>query len=129
MRSDEDEVQAAEQELRVAMLSNDTAALTRLLHDQLVFVGPDGRVVGKADDLAAHRARRLRLTRLELAELAIKPDVDSDDVHTEALAVLAGTFDGAVCDGRYRYRRTWRKTAVGWQIIAGGVSPEPASSG
>ncbi len=105
------------------MLTNDVAALTDLLHDDLVFTGPDGAIVRKQDDLAAHAARRLRLTRLDLEEMHI----DGDELVAEVTvrAILAGTFDGNVCDGGYRYTRTWRKEGGRWQVIAGSVSAEP----
>jgi hypothetical protein len=48
------------------MLTNDVAALAVLLDDELVFVGPGGAVVRNQDDIAAHAARRLRLSRLDV---------------------------------------------------------------
>ena len=63
MKSLEHEVLDAEKRLRVAMLTNDVAALADLIHDDIVFTGPDGAIVRKQDDLAAHAAGRLRLTR------------------------------------------------------------------
>jgi ketosteroid isomerase-like protein len=118
--SEEDEVRDAEEALRVAMLTNDVAALGSLLHDDLAFSGPDGVMVGKTDDLSAHTARRLRLTRLDFEEQQIA--VEGLVAHVTVRAILAGTFDGNPCDGRYRYMRTWRKVDGRWQIVAGGVT-------
>ena len=105
------------------MLTNDVAVLAHLIHDDLVFTGPDGAIVRKEDDLAAHAARRLRLTRLDLQDANI--DVDDLVNKVTVRAVLTGTFDGNVCDGSYRYTRTWRKDGGRWQVIAGSVSVEP----
>lgn len=111
----------AEAQLRAAMLGNDVATLARLLHDDLAFTGPDGATVGKQDDLAAHAARRLQLTRLDLEDQQI--EIDGALAVVTVRATLVGTFDGRVCDGSYRYTRTWRKTGdEQWQIIAGQVS-------
>jgi ketosteroid isomerase-like protein len=123
MESLEQEVRDAEDRLRMAMLTNDVAALADLIHDDLVFTGPDGAIVRKQDDLAAHTARRLRLTRLDLEDAKI--DIDDLVAKVTVRAVLAGTFDGNVCDGSYRYTRTWRKDGGRWQVIAGSLSPEP----
>ena len=120
METWEREVRAAEEELRLAMLTNDVAALGRLLDDELVFSGPDGAVVGKAEDLAAHAARRLRLTRLDLDDVQLSAGDDSTVV-VSVRARLVGQFDGQSCDGDYRYTRTWRKRGGAWQIVAGGV--------
>jgi ketosteroid isomerase-like protein len=125
MDSARGEIRDAEERLRAAMLANDVDALAALLHDQLVFQGPDGVSVGKEDDLAAHRARRLRLTALDLHEMEI--DVDGSVARVTVRAVLSGTFDGHPCDGSYRYTRTWRKTGADWQIIGGGVTAEPSA--
>jgi ketosteroid isomerase-like protein len=118
----EHEVHDAEDRLRAAMLTNDVAALIDLLHDDLVFAAPDGAIVGKKDDLAGHAARRLRLTRLDFEDAHI--EVDGFVARVTVRAILAGTFDGGICDGSYRYRRTWRKDGGRWQVIAGSVSAE-----
>ncbi len=118
----EREVRDAEEHLRVAMLNNDVASLNQLLHHDLKFTGPDGSTVGKEDDLAAHRARRLRLSQLELEDMHV--DVNDLVARVTVRAILTGTFDGTVCDGPYRYTRTWKKTGGQWQVVAGGVSAE-----
>ena|SRR5579864_6642165 len=122
MKPLEHEVRDAEERLRVAMLTNDVAALTDLLHEDLVFTAPDGAIVAKEDDLAAHAARRLRLTQLDLEEASI--EVEDFTARVAVRAILAGTFDGNVCDGRYRYTRTWRHEGGRWQVVAGSVSVE-----
>jgi ketosteroid isomerase-like protein len=52
-------------------------------------------------------------------------DVDDSIAKVMVRAILAGTFDGNICDGTYRYTRTWRKDCGRWQVIAGSMSPEP----
>jgi ketosteroid isomerase-like protein len=124
MKTPEHEVRDAEERLRVAMLTNDVATLTDLLHDDLVFTAPDGACVRKQDDLAAHAARRLQLTRLDLDGACI--DIDGFVARVTVRAILAGTFDGTVCDGSYQYTRTWRKGGGRWQVVTGRVTVEPS---
>ena len=124
MKPLEQEVRDVEERLRVAMMTNHVAALADLIHDDLVFTGPDGAIVRKQDDLAAHAARRLRLTRLDLQDMSV--DVDDLVAKVTVRALLAGTFDGNVCDGSYRYTRTWRKEGGRWQVIAGSLNVEPS---
>ena len=53
------------------MLAGDVDELDRLLDDALLFVGPDTRVYGKADDLALHRTRTTRFTCLDARDLRL----------------------------------------------------------
>lgn len=52
-----DEILRAEASLRQAMLESDVEALDRLVHDRLLFAGPDGAVYRKEDDLRVHRSK------------------------------------------------------------------------
>ena len=58
----------AEQRLPAAQLESDLAALDLLLHPDLTFVGPDGRLSDKAADLHVHRVGTMRLDVLEPQE-------------------------------------------------------------
>ena len=117
--SGDDDILALEAELRAAMMANDVAALERLLDDGLVFAGPDGAVATKADDLAAHRARRLRLTRLDPSDRHV---LRLGDVAVVSVRMdMAGSWDGAPLDGAYRYTRVWCARPEGWRIVAGQV--------
>jgi ketosteroid isomerase-like protein len=112
---------AREAELRLAMLFGDVVALARLIDDALVFTGPDGAVVGKADDLEMHRSGRVRMTTVELGERQIvhlAPSIVLVVVRVE----LAGTFDGVAFQGPYRYTRIWAERPDGWRIVGGHVS-------
>ena len=66
-----DPIEQLEAELRTAMLTDDLAALDRLIDDDLVFTGPDGGVASKADDLEMHRTSQIRMTRLDPSERRI----------------------------------------------------------
>ena len=119
----DDPILAREAELREAMLTNDVAALDRLIDDTLMFVALDGSVVGKEDDLAAHRARRLRLVSLEPSDRHVQRH-GPIAVVTVRMA-LDGTWDGAPASGVYRYTRVWRERPDGWRIVAGHLSVVP----
>lgn len=55
------EFEALEGQLRLAQLTADVDVLDRLIADDLLFTGPDGALVTKADDLAP-RGRSLVAT-------------------------------------------------------------------
>ena len=116
----DDPILSAEADLREAMFANDVAALDRLLDDALVFTALDGSVVGKQDDLDAHRARRLRLERLDPSERRIvrcgSTAVVSVRMETE------GTYDGVPVGGPLRYTRVWCERDGAWRVVAGHMS-------
>ena len=119
----EEAILAREEELRQAQLSGDVAALDRLIDDALVFTALDGRVVGKADDLALHRSGRLRITRMDPADrhiLHLGPVVVVS-VLMQASAIL----DGGEVSGPLRYTRVWCERADGWRVVAGHMSAVP----
>lgn len=115
-----DPILACEAELQAAMLANDVAALDRLIDDALMFTTLEGAVVGKQDDLDAHRARRLRLTRLEPSERRVQRYGATAVVSVRM--EMAGTWDGAAVGGLLRYTRVWVERPEGWRVVAGHMS-------
>lgn len=109
-----------ERDLRRAQLSGDVAALDRLIDDELRFVGPDGLIYRKADDLEAHRGGAIRITRLDPSEEHIQR---FDDMAVVSVRMeMAGSFNGQPFSGPFRYTRLWCERANGWRIVAGHVS-------
>ena len=109
-----------EEALRSAMLANDVETLTELLDDELVFTGPDGQVLSKADDLIVHRDRLLRLEKLNLYGGQIHRIGEIIVVTTKA--TLAGHFGSTPFDGEFAYTRLWRQSGATWRIVAGHAS-------
>jgi hypothetical protein len=117
----EDQIWEAEERLRQAMLHNDVRMLDELIAPDLLFTGHVGQLASKADDLAAHQARLLRLTEIEPLErhILIRDGIGVVSV----LMHLVGTYDGAPIDQRMRYTRVWATSGDGSvQIIAGHMS-------
>ncbi|MBB6583598.1 nuclear transport factor 2 family protein [Ralstonia solanacearum] len=110
-------IEPYEAALRTAMLANDVEALDPLLDDDLVFTAPDGQVLSKDDDLSAHRAKLLRLERLDLHET--RAHAVGEMILTTTKAVLAGDFAGAPIGGTFAYTRLWRRSGARWRIVAG----------
>jgi ketosteroid isomerase-like protein len=112
---------ASERAIRAAQLAGDVDALDQLIDDELVFTGPDGNVHSKQDDLAAHRAGVVRITRLDPSEEHIQ---ELGDVAVVSVRMdMAGTVNGAAFAGPFRYTRVWVRRSDSWRIVAGHVSP------
>jgi hypothetical protein len=113
------EILHMEERLRVAMLASNVPELDALIDEQLLFVGPDGNLYGKADDLELHRSGETQFTRIELDEMQIQQYENTAVV--VVLANMAGSFKGQAFAGYNRYTRTWILSPEGWQIVSGSV--------
>lgn len=103
-----------------AQLKGDVAALDRLLDDELYFTGLGGGAFSKADDLAAHRAGQLRITKMRPLDRHITSlgPVAVVSVLMDAEAVVAGVANVATL----RYTRIWHQRPDGWKVVAGHMS-------
>src|SRR5688500_9895097 len=63
-----EEIIDAEKQLQQAMVKNDVPALERLIHDDLVFIDPEGNVQGKRDDIESHASGAVVQTAVEFVE-------------------------------------------------------------
>jgi hypothetical protein len=116
----ESEIGALEEQLRLAMLRSDVSVLDALIADELLFVGPDGSVLGKAADLELHRSGAQRISQLDFTDLLVR---DHGVVAvTSVMARVVGTFNEQSFSGQFRYMRTWARIGAGWQVVAGSAS-------
>jgi ketosteroid isomerase-like protein len=124
--SPDPEIVAAEAALRAAQLGADVPALEGLIHDDLLFTGPDGQLATKAADLAAHASGVVRFREHVPEELRIRrvgPDVAVTALRTRLVVEVQGTLLG----GTWRYTRVWARSADGaWRVVGGHVSEVPA---
>jgi ketosteroid isomerase-like protein len=114
----------AERALQAAMLASDVEELDRLLHPELLAVGPDGRMIDKAGDLAAHRSGVFAIHELREEEVRVK--VLGDVAVTFVVLRIRGAIEDAEVSGRMRYTRTWIRDGGVWQVVAAHISPAAA---
>ena len=118
----DDEIVAVESQLRAAQLSADIAELNHLIHDDLLFTGPDGRLGTKAQDLEAHSSGVVRFRTHEPRELRIRR-VGKNVAVVALLAWLVVEVAGTSTEGNYRYTRVWSRDKDGqWKVVGGHVS-------
>jgi ketosteroid isomerase-like protein len=111
----------AERTLQAAMLASDVDELDRLLHPELLAVGPDGQLIDKASDLAAHRSGLFTITELDEEEVRVR--VLGNVAVTFVVLRVRGTIHGAEVAGRMRYTRTWIADGDSWRVIAAHIAP------
>jgi ketosteroid isomerase-like protein len=118
------DVLAAERTLQAAQRASDVAALDRLLHPDLLAVGPDGRLADKAADLDAHRTGVFAIAELEEEELHVR--TAGETAVTFVVLRIRGTIAGDEVAGRMRYTRTWTRDGGAWRVIAAHIAPAAA---
>ena len=118
------EIVACEARIRAAQLAADVAALDRLIADELLFTGPDGRLGTKADDLAAHGSGAVRFRGHEPEELRVR-GVGPDVAVSALRARLTVEVGGTLVRGTYRYTRVWAHEGGSWRVVGGHVSAVP----
>ncbi|TCK21495.1 nuclear transport factor 2 family protein [Pseudonocardia endophytica] len=114
-------LRAAERRLQAAQLASDVAALDALIDDDALFTGPDGALLSKQDDLAAHRGGHQVLRRVDEHELRLA--VTGTTGVTWFLGEVEGVAGGVPFAALVRYTRAWAHDAVdGWRVVAAHAS-------
>ena len=110
---------ASENNLLVAMKTSNVELLDKLLHDDLLFNGPNGETATKGLDLANYRSGNINLRSVVASEL-ISSSI-GDDVVVAVTVEIKGNYLGQEIDGRFRYLRVWKQVGDDWKVIAGSV--------
>src|SRR3954451_572761 len=115
---------AAERAPQAARRASDVVAPARLLHPDLLAVGPDGRLADKAADLHAHRTGVFAIAELEEEERHVR--TAGETAVTFVVLRIRGTIAGDEVAGRMRYTRTWTRDGGAWRVIAAHIAPAAA---
>jgi ketosteroid isomerase-like protein len=117
IRTVESQIVDAEERLRAAMLSSDVPALDDLLASELLFTNHLGQLLGKEDDLAAHRSGLLKVKDLLASEQHIR--LEGDVAIVSVRMRMSGTYAGNPANGDFRFTRVWGLSpAKTWHVIA-----------
>jgi len=111
-----EQIREAEHQLMEAMRHHDLHTLDALLHEDLLFIAPDGSTITKEQDLAAHRSGELQITELKPVTEHIRTIKNTIVVIT--LVELKGKSREQYFEGKFRYLRVW-KHFDSWKVIAG----------
>ena len=103
---------------------SDVKFLDAVLHDQLLFIVPNGQVITKETDLASHTAGHMSVEKLE----AVIEDIRVIDETAIVVVVYdtKGTMLGESIKGRFRYIRIWKLFDEGLKVIGGSCIQLPS---
>lgn len=107
----------AENKLFEAMKASDVEMLDSLLHDDLLFMIPNGETVTKKADLDAHRAGAMVIEQahLQVLENSIIGDLAVSTVRLKA----KGKMLGQPLEGEFRYIRVWKSFGGNLKVVGG----------
>lgn len=116
MNESEEELRGLERELVGAVLRRDSAALRRILADELTFVTPFGDVFDKQ-----------AVANIDANEDLVNDSIELDDVRVRVYgeaavvtgrATLKARVKGLDLSGQYRYIRVYATRDGRWQVVA-----------
>lgn len=112
-----DDVLAAEQARRAALLAGDAAKLGALLSDDLRYVHSSGKLESKSDVLAGFTSGKVAYERFDLSGLDVR-------VITPDVALVTGTIEqrkltnGKWNDLKLLFQSVWRRESGAWRQVA-----------
>ena len=114
---DKNEIVKLETELLEAIKISDVNALDRLLHNNLLFVTPDGKTITKEMDLASHRSGTMVVE--ELKSTIEQINIIERTAVVIAIYITKGKMLGTSIQGRFKYIRIWQSFSGEWKVIGG----------
>jgi ketosteroid isomerase-like protein len=121
-RSEREQIVELEQQWQKAALTDDVAAMDRLLSEDYLGITSSGEVLTKVQQLDHMRSHELVISKLQTSELKIK--LIGNIAIVTSLARVEGISDGGPLRGAYRYTRVYQRLASGaWKITNFEVTP------
>lgn len=106
-----------ENKLHKAIRDGDIMVLDELLHNDLLFIIPNGEVITKEMDLKTYSDGNMKIDELipNIEDITI-----IDDVAVLTLTIeLKGSYNNLEFENKYRYIRFWKVFSTGIKVIGG----------
>ena len=111
------EITTLESQLLEAIKISDTSFLEKRLHDDLLFILPDGNVITKEMDLASHRSGEMVVE--EISSTIEQINLIEDTAVVTVVYDTRGSMSGTPIQGKFRYIRFWKQFPDGLKVIGG----------
>ena len=106
-----------EKKLFDAFKNKDLTVLQELLHDNLLFVLPNGLTETKADVMNNYRSGDTVMTSISASDYVFS--CIDDTVIVSLNLGLKGKYFDHIIEANFRYIRVWKLFDEGWKVIAG----------
>ena len=110
------QINQLEQQWQAALLANDAPALSSLLGDSYVGIGPDGTIASKPEELAARTSGKDRVESLDVLDRKIR--IYGTTAVVTSRVRVQGIYSGEPLLGEYRYTRVWSLGRGQWHIVS-----------
>jgi hypothetical protein len=106
-----------ENQLLKGIKKNNIGLLEEILHDDLLFLAPNGQIITKAIDLASHQKGEMIVEQIiqTIEEINIIDDTAIVVVVYETKGIMLGNS----IQGQFRYIRIWKQFPEGLKVIGG----------
>ena len=105
-----------ERKLLTALVSCDTATIDELLHNDVVFVIPNGKVINKARVLHNHRAGNTTMFSVSITEQVVH--MAGACAVVSMILLLDGEYFDQVVHKKFRHLRVWELFDEQWKVIS-----------
>ena len=124
-----DEGLAAEAAALEAYRTNDTAGINKWVADDYTLTDSRGRIVTKAEDLAAARDRAVEFSQFTNVDQRVRFYVEGKVAVITGRTLVAGVArDGTAFEQDLPFTDTWIRTDDGWRIVASHVTAAEAAA-
>ncbi|WP_242927581.1 nuclear transport factor 2 family protein [Pontibacter vulgaris] len=110
------EIEKMEMLLIEGIKKSDINFLDKTIHDDLLCMGPDGRTITKAMDLASHKAGEMIVEELTPTIEDIR--IIGDTAVSTIVYDTKGSMLGNPIEGKFKYIRVWKMFDDGLKVIA-----------
>lgn len=97
--------------------TSDIPFLDKILHDDLLFLAPNGQLITKAMDLASHKAGQMIVD--EITSIIQEIKIIDDTAMVAIVYNTKGKMLGTPINGQFRYIRVWKRFGDGLKVIGG----------
>lgn len=112
-----EQIVKAENNLIDAMKINDVDALDDLLHDDLLFITPDGQTITKKMDIDSHKSRTMIIEKIN--PTIEKINLIGDTAIVTIVIDTKGKMLGQPIEGKFRFIRFWKLFENKLKVIGG----------
>ena len=113
-----------EQRLTAAFLARDAAAFGSLLADDLVHVGFEGQIVGKAEYMSFFEHGNWRYSKYLPSDVSVKLLGDTAVVTGRVSRSIV--VEGRETTGAFAFTHVWARSSDGWRLSSSHVTTIPA---
>ena len=110
-------IEQYEEKLLKAFKECNVEEIEKLIHDDLIFNGPDGQVLTKEKDLEVYKSGNAVFK--ELACIKRKINIFNDTAVVSTVIQLKGIFMGNSLESKARFLRVWNQFDGSWKVIGG----------